>query len=230
MEMDRHHAEVTVTEYTDNGPLERRIALDPTRTLREQVNRMFREKQKARRGLERVGQDLSAVDEAVEGLNARERRIRGIRHWDDWLAVTEAPGPRSRGQRPANPPPERRRRYRTRVVDGYEILIGRNGRENDELTFRVAAPGDFWFHVADYSGSHVIVRNPSRVDELPEEVLTAAAALAAYHSQARNSARVEVHFTERKFVTRPRKAPPGLVRIGTFRSVVVEPRDKAEEP
>ena len=106
-------------------------------------------------------------------------------------------------------------------MDGREIFVGRNSRENDELTFRVAGADDFWLHVAGYSGSHVIVRNPSGDPELDEPLLVRAAQLAAYHSQARNSAKVEVHYTQRKFVGKPRKAPPGLVRLRQFKTIGV---------
>jgi predicted ribosome quality control (RQC) complex YloA/Tae2 family protein len=111
------------------------------------------------------------------------------------------------------------------VVDGREILVGRSSRENDELTFHVAAPDDFWLHVADYSGSHVVVRNPAREKELPEDVLTKAAQLAAYFSQARNSSKIQVHYTRRKHVTKPRRAKAGLVRLLEFKAITVEPKN-----
>jgi len=110
-------------------------------------------------------------------------------------------------------------------IDGREILIGKGARENDELTFDVAGPEDFWFHVADYSGSHVVVRNPAKEKSLDESILVKAAQLAAYFSQARNSSKVEVHYTKRKHVTKPRRAKPGLVRLLEFKSIKVEPRN-----
>jgi predicted ribosome quality control (RQC) complex YloA/Tae2 family protein len=110
-------------------------------------------------------------------------------------------------------------------IDGREVLIGKGARENDELTFHVAGPEDFWFHVAGYSGSHVVVRNPARDRDLDESVLIKAAELAAYFSQARNSSKVEVHYTKRKQVTKPRRAKPGLVRLLEFKSIKVEPKN-----
>ena len=110
-------------------------------------------------------------------------------------------------------------------IDDREILIGKGARENDELTFEVAGPEDFWFHVADYSGSHVVVRNPNKEKELAESILVKAAQLAAYFSQARNSSKIEVHYTKRKHVTKPRRAKPGLVRLLEFKSIKVEPKN-----
>ena len=93
----------------------------------------------------------------------------------------------------------------------------------------MAAGDDFWFHVADYSGSHVIVRNPTKDPDLEKAVLLRAAQLAAYHSQARNSSKVEVHYTLRRFVSKPRRAKPGLVSLREFKSITVEPKNWTPE-
>ena len=225
--MDRHHTAVTVTEYTEAGPQVRSIPLDATRSLRENIARMFRAQQKAGRGLRMVRQQLSEITAAEARLREKERRLRAATHWEGWLAITKDARVRTRREpRAPSPVPRRRRPIR---IDGCEVLVGRNSRENDELTFRVAAADDFWLHVADYAGSHVIVRNPSGAGELNAPVLLRAAELAAYHSQARNSAKVDVHYTQRKYVSKPRKAGPGLVRLRQFSTITVEPRDWARE-
>src|SRR5258706_9889849 len=113
--------------------------------------------------------------------------------------------------------PVQTRRFRTLQIDGRVVLVGKGARENDELTFGAASPEDFWFHVADYSGSHVVVRNPGKEKDLDKTILEKAAELAAYFSQARNSSKVEVHYTKRKHVTKPRRAKPGLVRLLEFK-------------
>ena len=106
------------------------------------------------------------------------------------------------------------RPYKTVTVDGYEILIGRGDLENDQLTFEVGAPHDFWLHVAGgVPGSHVVVRNPSELDTLPPEVLQRAAELAAWHSKVRGRARVEVHVCRVADVTKRRGAPAGEVQL-----------------
>jgi predicted ribosome quality control (RQC) complex YloA/Tae2 family protein len=225
-EMDRHHASVSVTEYTEEGSEARSVSLDPTRTLRENVARMFKAQQKAGRGLEMVQRELSRLAGRERAIEERERRVRALTHWDDWPAAAPTRGDRK--ERPEKAP-ARRRRFRSVTLDGHDVFIGRNSRENDEVTFRIAAGNDFWLHVADYSGSHVIVSNPSGADELGKDVLVRAAELAAWHSQARNSAKVEVHYTQRKFVSKPRKARPGLVRLRQYQTITVEPRDWTRE-
>jgi predicted ribosome quality control (RQC) complex YloA/Tae2 family protein len=104
--------------------------------------------------------------------------------------------------------------YKTVIVDGHEVLIGRGDAENDELTFDVAAPEDFWLHVAGgVAGSHVVVRNPEKLDGLPRALLERAAELAAWHSKARNAARVEVHVCRVSDVRKRRGAPAGEVEL-----------------
>jgi predicted ribosome quality control (RQC) complex YloA/Tae2 family protein len=118
------------------------------------------------------------------------------------------------------------RPYRTIAFEGFEILVGRGDAENDRLTFAVAEPRDFWLHVAGgVAGSHVVVRNPENLDELPRPVLRHAAELAAWHSKARGAGKVEVHVCRVADVSKPRGLPPGKVRIARWKVVRVYPRD-----
>ncbi|MFO0568649.1 MAG: NFACT RNA binding domain-containing protein [Polyangiaceae bacterium] len=115
------------------------------------------------------------------------------------------------------------RPYRTVVVQGYEILIGRGEEENDELSLHVAEPHDLWLHVGGGTpGSHVVIRNPER-GEVPREVVEKAAAYAAWYSKARNARRVEVHLCRAADVTKPRGAPAGLVQIRREKKLHVAP-------
>jgi predicted ribosome quality control (RQC) complex YloA/Tae2 family protein len=115
------------------------------------------------------------------------------------------------------------RPYRTFVVEGWEILVGRGEDDNDHLTFDVAQPDDLWLHVAGGTpGSHVIVRNPDK-SVVPKSVIDAAAAAAAYYSKARGAPRVEVHVCFARDVKKPRGAPAGLVEIAKWKAVKVAP-------
>jgi len=74
----------------------------------------------------------------------------------------------------------------------------------------------------------VVVRNPGKERDLEETILLKAAQLAAFFSQARNTSKVDVHYTKRKHVTKPRRAKPGLVRLVEFKSITVEPKNWLE--
>jgi predicted ribosome quality control (RQC) complex YloA/Tae2 family protein len=118
------------------------------------------------------------------------------------------------------------RGYRVFAIEGFEVLVGKGDAENDRLTFAVADPRDFWLHVAGPAGSHVVVRNPDDLAELPRPVLEASASLAAWHSKARGSrGKVEVHVCRVADVSKPRGFEPGQVLLRRWRAVKVYARE-----
>ena len=108
--------------------------------------------------------------------------------------------------------------------DGMEILVGNRDRDNDYLTFKVSSPQDFWLHVADNSGAHVIVRNENKVKRLPKKTLHQAASLAAYHSKSRQGGQVAIHYTQRQNVRKEKGAPPGRVILKEYQTVRAKPK------
>ena len=103
--------------------------------------------------------------------------------------------------------------------DGMIVLVGRTARDNDVLSLRLAAPRDFWFHVAGDSGSHVVVRNPENLDTLPRETRKFAAGLAAGYSKARRGGKVAIHMARAGDVSKPRGLAPGKVHLRRFTTV-----------
>ncbi len=117
------------------------------------------------------------------------------------------------------------RPYRTFFVEGFEVLVGKGEEDNDHLTFDVAEPNDLWLHVGGGTpGSHVVIRNPDRVD-VPRQVLERAAAFAAWYSKARAARAVDVHYCHASEVSKPRGAPAGLVELARWKNVRVTPTD-----
>lgn len=108
--------------------------------------------------------------------------------------------------------------------DGFRVFVGRNNRQNDELTLRIADKNDVWFHTKNIPGSHVIVCSEGK--ELPESTVIFAATLAATHSKASESSSVPVDYTPVKFVKKPAGAKPGMVIYKTNRTVYVTPERK----
>ena len=106
--------------------------------------------------------------------------------------------------------------------DGYDIYVGKNNYQNDELTFKLADAGDMWFHAKLISGSHVIVKTKGK-EEIPDRTYEEAARLAAYYSSGREGSKVEVDYTERKNIKKPPKANPGYVIYHTNYSMTIEP-------
>jgi predicted ribosome quality control (RQC) complex YloA/Tae2 family protein len=116
-------------------------------------------------------------------------------------------------------------RYKTFISsDGMEILVGNKDKDNDYLTFKVASAQDFWLHVADNSGAHVVVRNENRVKRLPKKTLGEAASLAAYYSKSRQGGQVAIHYTQRQNVRKGKGAPSGRVILKEYRIVKAKPK------
>ena len=105
--------------------------------------------------------------------------------------------------------------------DGYDIYVGRNNYQNDELTFKFATGGDWWFHAKKIPGSHVIVK--TQEGPVPDRVFEEAGALAAHYSAASGSDKVEIDYVERKHVKKPSGAKPGFVVYYTNYSLVASP-------
>jgi len=119
--------------------------------------------------------------------------------------------------------------YRTVAFEGFEILVGKADADNDRLTFGIAEPRDFWLHVAGPAGSHVVVRNPFGLDELPRSVLQRAAELAAWHSKGRAArGKVEVHVCRVADVRKPKGFLPGQVLLKRWDAVKVYPKGLEE--
>ena len=208
------------------------VPIDPALTLQSNAERHFALWKKGKRGEAAIAVRRAAAAArraAWSGIEAAARAATDASELESARAgmaalglVHAAPRP-ARAARPSRPePPARVRRHVTR--DGFVILVGRSGAENDTLTFKVAAPEDFWLHAAGFAGAHVVVRNPARLPALPEGVLRIAAAIAAWYSDARADAHVEVHWTQRKQVRKRKGAPPGQVLLKRSKSIRIEPR------
>lgn len=112
--------------------------------------------------------------------------------------------------------------YRYISSDGFEILVGRNNKQNDELTIKMAYSTDIWLHTKLIPGSHTIIRTRGGC-EVPDKTILEAAQLAAYHSKAKNSSKVPVDYTAVKNVKKPNGAKPGMVIYDYYNTIYVEP-------
>ena len=106
--------------------------------------------------------------------------------------------------------------------EGFDILYGTSAAQNDKISTELAEPDDFWFHAAGYAGSHVIVRNPDKLRELPREVEKRAAEIAVANSKARTArGKIDVHVAFAREVKKPKNFPAGKVLLNSHRSLKV---------
>lgn len=105
--------------------------------------------------------------------------------------------------------------------DGFHIYVGKNNYQNDELTFKFATGGDWWFHAKGMPGSHVIVKTEG-AEELPDRTFEEAGRLAAYYSKGRGQEKVEIDYIQKKHVKKPAGAKPGFVVYYTNYSLMID--------
>lgn len=111
--------------------------------------------------------------------------------------------------------------FHYRSSDGYDIFVGKNNYQNDELTFKVATGNDWWFHAKGMPGSHVIVK--ANNEELPDRTFEEAGMLAAYYSNGRDAEKVEIDYLQKKNIKKPNGAAPGFVVYYTNYSLTIAP-------
>ena len=225
MSATRTGSKVRLTDYYAEGAPTIEIEIDENATLPEAANAYFSRYTKAKRAVEELGTRLIQLEQELEELDEKLVRLEVAVANGDIAALAEfaerktAATPARKKQKAPEALPGLRRYLST---DGYEVLVGRTARDNDRLTFQVGKPNDLWLHAGDYPGSHVIVRNSSRND-IPHRTIIEAAQLAAKFSQASKDSKVNIHYTRRKFLTKPKGSSPGLVRLSNFKTITVEP-------
>ena len=228
-----------VTDWTSGEARPLIVKLDPAKPAREQVDAMFHRAKRLKKGgaiaterlretdvqlaslraiQEELGDEVRSAD--LSALTTLAARARAAAPRDVKLDITREGGepsaPRGRrGLQEAAPP------YRTFVrEDGTRLLVGRGAEKNDRLTFQVARPHDLWLHAKGRTGAHVIVplskpgsKAAAKSSRVPGDVLADAALLAAHFSDARDEAVVDVEYTARKYLKKPRGGAPGTVVI-----------------
>jgi len=216
---------VTLIDYYAEGTPLLVMEIDENTSLQEAASESFSRYSKAKRAVEEIGTRRAQLERELGQFDEKRLRLEAAIARRDAAAIAEFEEPKDKPSRPlkkqkASLTIPGMRRYLS--SDGYEVLVGRTARDNDQLTFRVARPNDLWLHAGDYPGSHVIVRNSSRSD-IPHRTIIEAAQLAAKFSQASKDSKVAIHYTRRKFLSKPKGAAPGLVRMSSFKSITVEP-------
>ncbi|MDZ8055209.1 MAG: NFACT family protein [Aulosira sp. ZfuVER01] len=209
--------EITLLDFETGLPIA--IALQPDKNAVQNAQSLYKQHQKLKRARAAVEPLLAEVKAEIEYLEQVEAAIAQIEKYQtsEDLQALEEIRDELIGQEYLEDPEYRNRNnneatsnfHRYRTPSGFEVLIGRNNRQNDQLTFRVAGDYDLWFHAQEIPGSHVLLRlEPGSV---PEEIdLQFVANLASYYSRARQSDQVPVVYTQPKHVYKPKGAKPGI--------------------
>ncbi len=233
-------ASFVVTDFFDPEQAQLAIPAKEFSTPKELAEHYFKSARKARHGIETINARLPEVEATILKINQQLDQLKSIVTFEELQKAQEEIGTIQRGAiqrktKSASPKEKQNpisgvRRYQS--SDGYEILVGRTSKDNDNLTLRVAKSFDLWFHAADYPGSHVILRNKNKHLPIPVRSITEAAQLAAKFSQANlkgaGGARIGVNYCEKKLVTKPKGFGVGQVRLSSYKTIIVEPIEAGE--
>lgn len=223
-QVPRGAREVTLPDY-EGQP--RTITLDPAKTPVENAQTYFERYEKLRRAAEEVPKRIAAFETERDFLHQLLADLELAEDRSEIDAVRDAlieAGFDTTTRRRKGAPVGRPLRFE---VDGFPVYVGRNARQNDEVTFKRASPDDLWFHVRGMPGAHVILKNAGR--PVPPHVLERVASLAAWYSPARKGGgEVLVDYTERRYVRRVPGKHPGLVTYRNEQTIWAQPRPPEE--
>lgn len=218
--VEKGDSELVCDNFYEEGAPKVTIRLDRRLTPSENMQRMYRQYKRAANA-EKMLASLISEDEdeysylqSVLGVAERassEAEIDALRQ-----ELSEQGYIRSRGKKEK---PVKLAPMEYTSPDGFTVLVGRNNKQNDELTHRLAEKTDLWLHTKNIPGSHVIIRTNG--EQVPDSTILYAARLAAYHSSARGSSQVPVDYVTAKFVKKPAGAKPGMVIFTNNRTVYV---------
>lgn len=213
---------VTLTDLFDPEGKEVTITLDPSKAASENIERYYKRFKKYEKGLPRIEKMIADLIRKEKEL---EKSIADIEATDsiDKLSFTTISetkkkvlkSPSKKNKKESAPPG---RRFIS--SEGYLILVGKNDRENDELSGRFANGRDLWLHARDYPGSHVLVRLPKKID-LPQKTLREAAQLALKYSKAVKAGKGEVTYAYAKHVKKPKGFEAGKVTVADGKTIFV---------
>lgn len=214
--------EVTVTDYYDPGQQEISIPLQEDLTPSENAQRYFTRYRKLKASEKIVTREIQKTRMEIDYLQRLLQQIDSA-HVEDLADIREEL--RDEGYLRKQKQPKRRRVKKPTpelfiATDGTEIYVGKNNRQNEYLTHRMAHRNDVWLHTKDIPGSHVVIR----ASDPSEQTLLEAAQLAAYYSQAKHSASVPVDYTNVKYVKKPSGAKPGFVIYTEQKTLFVTPK------
>lgn len=225
----RGASKLVVTDWSTGEPVPLEITLDPGKSAKDQVLAMFKRAKRLRLGaaiandrLTQTTRQRDAVLEARLEIEAATTLGAVAQHLEDAkrsaprdVTLPRPPGSSRKNEKKTRVP------YRTFLArSGRRLLVGKGGADNDALTLHVARPYDLWLHAKDRTGAHVIVVR-DRGQDVASEDLVDGAHLAAHFSDARGETIVDVQYTDRRYLRKPKGSPAGFVVVDREKVLVL---------
>ncbi len=207
-----------------------KIPLDPQLSAQENAQKFFAKYNKLKRTSEALGELTLETKKEIDHLESISTALDIAVREDDLTEIKEELmefGFIKKRPYGSRKPKITSRPYHYLSSDGFHIYVGKNNYQNEEVTFKIAGGGDWWFHAKGVPGSHVVVKSEGR--ELPDRVFEEAGALAAWYSRGRDSEKVEIDYIQRKHVKKAAGGAPGFVIYHTNYSLMATPKLELKE-
>lgn len=214
--------ELKAQNYYDNNNIIK-VPLDPTLSPIENAKKYFDRYGKLKRTSEALSELIQETKAEIEHLESIQNSLDIALSADDLVQIKQELQEYGfiKKNRTAKKEKIKSKPFHYRSSDGYDIYVGKNNYQNDELTFKVATGNDWWFHAKGMPGSHVIVK--SNNEELPDRVFEEAGRLAGYYSKGRDNDKIEIDYLQKKNVKKPNGSAPGFVVYYTNFSLTIHP-------
>lgn len=228
-QIDRGDKKVIVNDYYSKDQKKIEIKLDPSKSASENAQKYFKKYNKLKKSVKHLKREIAKLRHEEKYLKQVSMNIEQAESLTDLEEIEEElkeenyikkQKHKSKNKSNHKLPP---RKFIS--SNNYQILIGRNNKQNDRLTKKIANDGDIWLHTKVIAGSHVIIKRDTQ-KEVPAKTLSEAAALAAYFSKARESTNVPIDYTPVENVNKPKGAKPGLVYYEKYQTIYIDPAPK----
>lgn len=213
--------ELEALNYYTNETI--RIPLDPTLDAKTNAQKYFDKYNKQKRTYEALTDLIEETRAEIAHLESIATSLDIALTEDDLVQIKEELTEYGYIKRKRSDKKEKikSKPFHYRSTDGYDIYVGKNNYQNEELTFKFATGNDWWFHAKGIPGSHVVVK--ANNEELPDRVFEEAGMLAAYYSKGRENDKVEIDYLQKKNVKKPNGSAPGFVVYYTNYSLTIAP-------
>lgn len=221
-------SKINLINYYDPTGAEEEISLDPNKTPAQNADIYFKRYTKLKNAQKQLSKqiietenEIKYIESLIENLSncTEEIEIEEIKE----ELIEEGYIKKSNRKKTKKKKKDRYSKpYHYLSSDGYDIYVGKNNRQNDYLTQKIANSNDIWLHVKDIPGSHVIIRTQGK--KIPDSTLKEGAILAAYYSKGKNSSNVAVDYCLKRHVKKPSGAKPGMVIYDNYSTLYVTPK------
>ena len=202
------------------------IPLDENMGAVDNAKRFFEKYAKLKRTFEALSIQIEETRQEISHLDSISNALDIARHEEDLATIRRELSEygymkrQAASQGKGSKKPAKSKPLHYISSDGFDIYVGKNNYQNDELTFKIATGNDWWFHAKASAGSHVIVKSEGK--ELPDRSFEEAARLAAYYSKAKEQGKAEIDYIQKKHVKKPNGSKPGFVVYYTNYSMTID--------